>query len=698
MNSATILPSNVSAYLETLNNNRHRQLLLLTGSQDWTSFQANTLIEQLQGRRSILSRNKDLLDANWPEHNHQILGQEYRVGLYDGYQGISPDKLAALAGTITAGGVLILIQPELKQLDTFIDPEFQTFQSAEIKSNLVSYFNQRLGKQLDNRSCIKLDEKNGWQLPEIKTNPVNQLDFSQQQTCIEAITKTCLGRANRPLLITADRGRGKSSALGLAAAELIKDNKKVIISATQRRSVESAFKHLALATKQKYKTGDNSLANLSFVAPDKLINEAHKADVIFIDEAAALPVPILKKILELYPRVVFATTIYGYEGTGRGFTLRFIPYLNDHYKNWQNTFLNSPIRFALNDPLENTINQLLCLQADCSVDLPEQFENIQIKESSQAELSQNETLLNQVFGLLVLAHYQTTVNDLRQMLDGNKVKVFISLKEDIIVAAALVAIEGQLSQQLSDEILNGTRRPKGHLLAQSIAQLDNSDYFLKNKVARIIRIAVHPKLTRNKFGSQLLQHIESSLSTQVKAIGASFGGYASLLSFWQNLNYRTIKVGFKKDKVSGEHACLVLKSLDSTSQIPVHELKQQLSYQLPLYLIHSFNTLNATLVVELLKYLLPSKTASLENDLADIKRYLRNQHSLEQVIPNLWRVIWGNIPILVKCTEFTQELIIKLILQNQDSTFIQKSMSIKGKKQLSIDIKASISEFINQLK
>ena len=697
MNSATILPNNVTAYLETLNNNRHRQLLLLTGSQDWTTLQANRLIEQLQGRRCVISRNKDLLDANWPEHNHQILGQEYQVGIYDGYQGISPDKLASLAGTITAGGVLILIQPELKQLNSFIDPEFQTFQSAEIKSNIVSYFNQRFSKQLNNQLCIKLDEKNGWQIPEIKSTP-DQQEFSQQLTCIEAITKTSLGRANRPLLITADRGRGKSSALGLAAAALIEDNKKVIISATQRRSVESAFKHLALATEQNYKTGDNTLANLSFIAPDKLINEAHQADVVFVDEAAALPVPILQKILKLYPRIVFATTIYGYEGTGRGFTLRFIPYLNKYYKNWQKAFLNTPIRFAENDPLENTINQLLCLQADCSVDLPKAFENIQIKEVSQEELSQNETLLNQIFGLLVLAHYQTTVNDLRQMLDGNQIKIFISLKEDIIIAAALVAIEGQLSEQLNVQILNGTRRPKGHLLAQSIAQLDNSDYFLKNKVARIIRIAVHPELTRNNFGSQLLQYIETSLSAEVKAIGSSFGGYASLLSFWQNLNYRTIKIGFKKDKVSGEHACLVLKPLNSTSHIPVQKLREQLSHQLPLYLIHSFNILNATLVVELLKYLLPTNPISLEHDLADIKRYLGSQHSLEQVIPNLWRVIWENIPLIVMCNPFAQELITRLILQNQSIEVIQKEMSIKGKKQLSSDIKTAISEFISLLK
>lgn len=697
MNSATILPNNVTAYLDILNNNRHRQLLLLTGSQDWTALQANTLIEQQLGRRCVLSRNKTLLDANWPEHNHQILGQEYQVGVYDGFQGISPDKLAALAGTITSGGILILIQPELTQLNTFIDPEFQTFQSAEIKSNTVSYFNQRFSFQLDKQSCIKLDQKIGWQLPEIIAYTPNKHDFTQQNLCIEAIVKTSLGRANRPLLITADRGRGKSSALGLASAALIKHNNKVIISATQRRSVESAFKHLASITKLEYKVGDNTLANLHFIAPDKLINEVHKTDVVFIDEAAALPVPILQKILKLYPRVIFATTIYGYEGTGRGFTLRFMPYLNKHYKNCQKTLLNEPIRFAKNDPLENTVNKLLCLEADCAKNLKNITNHIKIKEVSQEELSKNENLLNQIFGLLVLAHYQTTVNDLRHLLDGNQIKIFISVSENTVIAATLIAIEGQLTEPLISQILQGTRRPKGHLLAQSIAQLNHCDHFLKNKIARIIRIAVHPELTRNNFGSQLIKYIESHLRTQVSAIGASFGGYASLINFWQNLDYQTIKIGFKKDKVSGEYALMVLKPLLPTSKVFVQKLKQQFEHQLPLYLIHSFSEINPKVVIQLFQSFSNNHVVSLEHDLIDIKRYLSSQLSLAQITPNLWRVIWENIQFMRKCDPLTQELIIRVILQNQSNKIIQNTMAIKGKKQLSLDIKDSISEFINKV-
>ena len=88
------------------------------------------------------------------------------------------------------------------------------------------------------------------------------------------------------------------------------------------------------------------LANLSYIAPDILLNEKPDCDLLFVDEAAAIPVPMLLQILKSYPRIVFASTMVGYEGNGRGYTLRFLHYLRSQFKSLKTITLDEPIRFA----------------------------------------------------------------------------------------------------------------------------------------------------------------------------------------------------------------------------------------------------------------------------------------------------------------------------------------------------------------
>ena len=62
---------------------------------------------------------------------------------------------------------------------------------------------------------------------------------------------------------------------------------------------------------------------ISFIAPDELLRNPQELDLLFIDEAAAIPAPMLLKLLHQYRKIVFASTEQGYEGSGKGFSLQF---------------------------------------------------------------------------------------------------------------------------------------------------------------------------------------------------------------------------------------------------------------------------------------------------------------------------------------------------------------------------------------
>src|SRR5690606_42099695 len=52
-------------------------------------------------------------------------------------------------------------------------------------------------------------------------------------------------------------------------------------------------------------------------------------DLVIVDEAAQLPVALLQHLVLCHPDtpLAFATTTHGYEGTGRGYVLRFSKWL-----------------------------------------------------------------------------------------------------------------------------------------------------------------------------------------------------------------------------------------------------------------------------------------------------------------------------------------------------------------------------------
>ena len=86
------------------------------------------------------------------------------------------------------------------------------------------------------------------------------------------------------------------------------------------------------------------------MVPSELVDELPNASCVLVDEAAALPIPLLRRLLARYSRIVFATTVHGYEGTGRGFAIRFRAHLDDRAPDWRQLKMTTPIRWAPGSP------------------------------------------------------------------------------------------------------------------------------------------------------------------------------------------------------------------------------------------------------------------------------------------------------------------------------------------------------------
>ena len=650
----------------------HRQLVLVTGNDNWCYELTNSLVQNTN--TLTLSKHCALKNAQWPAHIHQILGQEFTHAIYDGFSGLYPDKLAAIAGTVRAGGVLFVLLPELGNLNNWQDPALKSVQSHG-HSNQYSLFNQRFSSIIKSLPALHYSEEFGCINNNYNYVLHSNIDFEPQKNCVAQIVKVAHGRANRPLLLNADRGRGKSAALGLAAAKLA--DKNVIICATQFRATHSSFKHLAAQLNVNYDPLQKQLANMQYIAPDALLNELPECDILLVDEAAAIPVPMLLSMLAHYPRIVFASTLVGYEGNGRGYTIRFSQYIKNHYKASKVITLDEPLRFAKHDPLEQHIRSLLALDAQYQETNSNKSQIPKHSEVTQQQLVTDEALLCQVVALLALAHYQSSVNDLRQLLDAPSQRIFISKIDKQLVGVCLIAIEGGLSEELTEQVISGERRPQGHLMAQTLAQLSFNSDFLTHLSARVVRIAIDPSSHYCGLGKALLSYSESQVKEQCTWFGASFGATAQLLKFWQSLGFNAVKLGYQRDKSTAEHATLVVKSLNAPQQ-SLQSLIKQFQYELFYGLLSHFKSLEWQLVSTLLRSFNDEVIAS------DTLRLFTQQLSSNRftISPTLWRLISQNPVIITRIAANQQQLLIQTVLQHHTDEQLIKNLNLSGKKQL----------------
>lgn len=494
--------------------------------------------------------------------NYQLLGTECDVLVINAFNGFAADAVAASAGCVKAGGLWLLLCPEFSQWSQQFNTAHQSLlpyplDASQHQGNFIAFWLQ----QLQQSNVIighnqQLLQSLTWPTKTtIKQAPSPYATCDQQQA-VQAIQRVLTGHRRRPLVLTADRGRGKSAALGISAAQLVSQTTlPFIITAPSPQAAAIALQHF------KMLAPDHLHNNFLFIAIDELMQQAPTAALLFIDEAAAIPTPILQQLLSRYSRIVFATTEHGYEGTGRGFTVRFQQHLNLHCPGWYKLHLKTPIRYQQNDPLEQLVFASFLLQSTSPLlsDLTNRCTNIHCYTA--ADWLKQPEKLQQVFSLLSLAHYQTQVKDLASLLDNPYLSVITLEAENTVLACALLSGEGKIEPQLAKQIYFGQRRLQGHLLAQNLAFHCAQPEMASLSLLRVMRIAVQPELQRQRLGSSLLGYIDAyAKDNNFAYLGTSYGVSLSLLKFWQQADYLPIRLGQRADKASGEYSLLMLKA------------------------------------------------------------------------------------------------------------------------------------------
>ncbi|WP_439834392.1 tRNA(Met) cytidine acetyltransferase TmcA [Aeromonas enteropelogenes] len=620
----------------------------------------------------------------------QRLGQECDTLVLNAFSGFHPDAFGALAGTLRAGGLLLLLTPPRAQWPGYPDPDrVRLVARPEEAAQAGHGFIARLVRLLEGDPALSLlppDDGEPWQ-PLGPDRPLSD----DQALALPAIHKVLHGHRRRPLVLSADRGRGKSSLLGIAAAELLRDQPdlQIIVTAPSQGTVATLFDHAA----RRLGTTVEKLAGLAYCSLDRLVHEGVKPDLLLVDEAAAIPTPLLEAMLARHSRIVFATTEHGYEGTGRGFHLRFKRVLDRETPDWQEVHLASPIRWSVRDPLEPLVFRLLGLNAEVAAPLPPTHPHWRMIE--QDVLAKDDALLNQVFGLLVLAHYQTTPSDLRALLESPSLDIHLLEEAQSLLGVALVAREGQIEAELAEAIWAGRRRPRGHLLPQSLLAHAGCKTAGERSYARVMRIAIHPELHRHGLGSLLLGQLEAYYrQAGLDYLGSAFSASADLLPFWRKAGLVALRIGLQRDAASGSHAALLLKALKAEHEPELALWRRRFVAQLPTLLAGELKGLDPELVWQCVRDCEPVSGEPDAFVCDELACFAHHHKPFELCQPSLQRWLAGNIDRLAPLTADERHLLIAAIWQYADWARLADRQQLAGKPALIKALRALLARLL----
>lgn len=543
------------------------------------------------------------------KESEKILGNTYGMCILQDFEALTPNLLARTIETVEGGGIIVLLlrtMKSLKQLYT-LSMDVHSRYRTESHHDITARFNERfilsLGscgnclvvddelnvlpisqgkniKALPNNTELELTPK-AQELKELKeslkdTQPIGSLvdcsgTLDQAKAVLAFVDAISEKTLRSTIALTAARGRGKSASLGLSlAAAVAYGYSNIFIAAPSPENLKTLFQFLfkgfdalgyeehldyniVQSTNPEYPKAvvrvnifKNHRQTIQYIHPA----DAHmlsQAELLIIDEAAAIPLPLVKKLLGNY-LVFMASTINGYEGTGRSLSLKLIQQLREQSRGLSASLsktdnkanvdtgaatgrllkeikLEEPIRYKENDPIEAWLNKILCLDCCNSTSTlsrlstgcpyPTECELYYVNRDTLFSYHPvSEAFLQRMMSLYVASHYKNSPNDLQLMSDAPAHHLFVLLPPiDSSKAVTLpeplcviqVCLEGEISRQSIINSLSKGQRSNGDLIPWCMSQQFQDEDFASLSGARVVRIATHPDYFGMGYGKRALQ-------------------------------------------------------------------------------------------------------------------------------------------------------------------------------------------------
>jgi len=502
-----------------------------------------------------------------PSAIQELLGGENRFVVLAVPGLLRPNLVAAAAETVRAGGVAALVAPPLP----LWRPGGEQSIGAYKRYLLNSFYRARsifwacldrgvvYASRLPGGRASPLPGPGGYRprspLPRALVEAAATLEQAERLDEVAGFLRS----RGRGVLVLGDRGRGKSGLLGLVVAYLVHSHMAGFVSVTGPsvwgvqslfRVLDSALERLGVRHWRVERHGvvvgvAGPWFHVRYHTPD----QAQPGPYTVVDEAAALGPSRLRVLAARSPRLLAATTIHGYEGSGRVLAHVVESVLPAPRLVVE---LSTPVRYPPGDPLEDWVYSTFMLRAEPGPPPSLGGGEPRVVEVDRLHLADDHMLLEKLYSILVEAHYRNEPDDLALILDAPHHRLYALLAGQEPVAVADVAEEGVETPW------------EARILLDKLASA--AGYHRVGRGWRIVRIAVHPALQRRGLGSRLLRGIEERARARgLDWLGAIYGR-VEVTRFWLRNGLLPVYASPLPNRVTGEHNIGVAKGLSDSGR------------------------------------------------------------------------------------------------------------------------------------